>query len=69
MPKMAIFGQKWSYSRSELTMKEAKKIIFLSIIELTDLKLVDIGTKIIEIGPVMPILEHFVTPCQVCIAL
>ena len=31
--------------------------LFLIVFELSDLKLVDIGTKIIKIGPEMPILE------------
>ena len=43
--------QKWHYLRSKLNMKEAKIFNFLTRIELADLKLVDIGTKIIKIGP------------------
>ena len=40
-----------------MNMKEAKIFIFLTRNELADLKLVVIGTKIIKIGPEMPILE------------
>ena len=46
-------------------MKEATRHIFLIKFELSDLKLVEIGTKIIKIGPEMPILEQFVEEVKI----
>ena len=43
---------------------EATELNFLIIFRLSDLKLVDIGTKIIKIGLEMPILELFVKHVQ-----
>ena len=45
-------------------MKEQKKLTFLIRFGLGDLKLVDIGTNFIKIGPEMPILELFVMHIQ-----
>ena len=39
-------------------------LVFLIKFGLSDLKLVGIGTKIIKIGPEMPILGLFVIPVQ-----
>ena len=39
-------------------------LVFLIKFGLSDLKLVDIGAKIIKIGPELPILEHFVNNVQ-----
>ena len=45
-------------------MKEATELTLLPEFELSDLKLVDIGTKIIKIGREMQILEPFVLHVQ-----
>ena len=45
-------------------MKEAPKLTFELKFELSDLKLVDFGTKIIKIGQEMPILEYYVMHVQ-----
>ena len=49
-----------------MAMKESKMFNFLIKFGLSDLELVDIGTKIIKIGPEMPILGRLVTPSQGC---
>ena len=45
-------------------MKEQKKLTFLIRFGLGDLEIVGFGTKIIKIGPEMPILEQFVVHVQ-----
>ena len=49
----AVFGH---FCGTFMAMKELKMFDFLIKFGLSDLKLVDIGTKIIKIGPEMPIL-------------
>ena len=44
--------------------KEAFELVFLIKFGLSDLKLVDIGAKIIQIGPEMPFLGLFVIHVQ-----
>ena len=50
------FGCFGPFSGTNILMKELKILHFLIKIELSDLKLVDIGTKIIKIGQEVPIL-------------
>ena len=49
-----------------MALKELKMCNFLIKFGLSDLKLVDIGSKIIKIDPEMPILGQLVTPSQDC---
>ena len=56
MAILADFGCFRPFSGTYIFMKQWKIFKFLIKFGLSDLKLVDIGTKIIKIGPEMPIL-------------
>ena len=62
--KYGHFGCFWHFSGTDILMKRWKIFKFLIKFGLSDLKLVGIGTKIIKIGPEMPILGLFVIPVQ-----
>ena len=64
MAILAVFGCFCPFSGTDILMKKWKIFQFLIKFGLSDLKLVGIGTKIIKIGPEMPILGLFVIHVQ-----